>query len=636
MATKKVNIDIIAKDKSKQALKNVQGNLDKVKSSAGKLKAALAAIGGALVVREVLRVTAEFEDLRDSLKSVTGSAEAGGKAFDFISEFATRTQFTVQDLARSFITLKASGIEPTEKLLRVFTDTAAVTTDQLGVLDAMTRVFSRGVQGGLGLEELNQIADRGIPVFRILEKQLGITRLEISKFGQTTEGARKILKALEKGLGEEFAGATEEKLDNLSVSFSNFGIALDNLKDAFGQEVSPEVTRFTNNLAAVIQFVEPLISLLGKLTNFLLSGVNFAFEVVGKTVAFVVKKFGDFLRFLGIIDGETKKNIESMEDFNEVLNETQEQIKKTIEIKDAPIFDIFTETKKSIDANQKNIEKLKDQFKSEIELLEEKQEKELALVEDQRAKLKGLAELRILEGSDRELEMQMLEKHLKELNDLEMKIKVKGLNERLDILKQHLDEEARIRADRLNKNIEAIKNRNFNMFELEKLNERERMDLMKASGRELLGELSKTNKKAFQINKALSIADAVVNTARGVTRALAMGPFGIPIAGLIAALGAAQIATIASQKYQGRRLGGRMNQGQPYMVGEAGPEMVVPDRASNVVPNSQLGGGQPVTVNFNINTVDARGFNELLVNSRGVIVNMINSAVNEKGKAALI
>ena len=171
MATKKVNIDIIARDKSKQALKGVQGNLDRVKSSAGKLKAALVAIGGALVVREVLRVTAEFEDLRDSLKSVTGSAEARKQAIDFISDFATRTQFSVQDLSRSFITLKASGIEPTEKLLRVFTDTAAVTTDQLGVLEAMTRVFSRGVQGGLGLEELNQIADRGIPVFRILEEQ---------------------------------------------------------------------------------------------------------------------------------------------------------------------------------------------------------------------------------------------------------------------------------------------------------------------------------------------------------------------------------------------------------------------------------------------------------------------------------
>ena len=41
-------------------------------------------------------------------------------------------------------------------------------------------------------------------------------------------------------------------------------------------------------------------------------------------------------------------------------------------------------------------------------------------------------------------------------------------------------------------------------------------------------------------------------------------------------------------------------------------------------------------VNFNINTVSAKGFNELLNNSRGMIVNMINSAVNEKGRTNLI
>ena len=635
MATKKVNIDIIAKDKSKQALKNVQGNLDKVKSSAGKLKAALVAIGGALVVREVLRVTAEFEDLRDSLKSVTGSAEGGAKAFEFISDFATRTQFSVQDLSRSFITLKASGIEPTEKLLRVFTDTAAVTTDQLGVLDAMTRVFSRGVQGGLGLEELNQIADRGIPVFRILEKQLGITRLEISKFGQTTEGARKILKALEKGLGEEFAGATEEKLDNLSVSFSNFGIALDNLKDAFGQEVSPEVTRFTNNLAAVITFIEPLISGLGTLTSFLLSGVNFAFEAVGKSVVFVVDKFDAFLRFLGIVDEEVKKNVESMEDLKKAVDEAGKSLDEIV-LKDKPIFDIFKETQKSIDANQKNIDKLEDQFKSETKLLREKQEKELALIEDQRQKLKGLTELKILEGSDKDLEMQRLEEHLNKLNLLEKKILLQGISENIRILKEAEDEKQRIRQQAYDKNLQAIKDRNFSELELEKLTKDQIKDLQNASGRELLGELAKHNKTMFQINKALAIKDAVVNTARGITKALALGPFGIPLAAIIGGLGAAQIATIASTKYQGRRLGGRMNQGQPYMVGEGGPEMVVPDRASNVIPNNKLGGGPPVTVNFNINTVDARGFNELLVNSRGVIVNMINSAVNEKGKAALI
>ena len=38
MATKKVNIDIVAKDKSKQALKSVRGNLDSVKKSVFNLK----------------------------------------------------------------------------------------------------------------------------------------------------------------------------------------------------------------------------------------------------------------------------------------------------------------------------------------------------------------------------------------------------------------------------------------------------------------------------------------------------------------------------------------------------------------------------------------------------------------------
>ena len=636
MANKKVNIDIIAKDKSKQALKGVQSNLDRVKSSAGKLKAALVAIGGALVVREVLRVTAEFEDLRDSLKSVTGSAEAGKQAFDFISDFATRTQFSVQDLSRSFITLKASGIEPTEKLLRVFTDTAAVTTDQLGVLEAMTRVFSRGVQGGLGLEELNQIADRGIPVFRILEEQLGITRLEISKFGQTTDGARKILEALEKGLGETFAGATEEKLDNLSVSFSNFGIALDNLKDAFGQEVSPEVTRFTNNLAATITFIEPVIELLGKLTKFLIQGVNIAFELVGKSVAFVVKKFSDFLRFLGVIDAETKKNIEAIDNMTDSMNNLGKETEKVIELTDQPIFDLTKQMQDSVKANNKMIENIKNRQKTELQLIQDRMDKELEMVDEQRHLLETLANDRILAGSDADLEKRILAKQLKELNDLEIKIRLEGINERLELVKQAAEEENRIRQQAYDKNLQAIKDKNFNELELEKLTKGQIKDLTKATGRELLGELAKSNKTAFQLNKALAIADAAVNTARGVTRALALGPFGIPLAGLIAGLGAVQIATIASQKYQGRRLGGRMNQNQPYMVGEAGPELVVPDRPSNVVPNSQLSGGQGVTVNFNISTVDARGFNELLVNSRGTIVNMINNAVNEKGKVAII
>ena len=42
MATKKVNIDIIAKDKSANALKTVRGSLDRLKSSVIKVRNALA------------------------------------------------------------------------------------------------------------------------------------------------------------------------------------------------------------------------------------------------------------------------------------------------------------------------------------------------------------------------------------------------------------------------------------------------------------------------------------------------------------------------------------------------------------------------------------------------------------------
>jgi hypothetical protein len=49
-----------------------------------------------------------------------------------------------------------------------------------------------------------------------------------------------------------------------------------------------------------------------------------------------------------------------------------------------------------------------------------------------------------------------------------------------------------------------------------------------------------------------------------------------------------------------RAMGGPVSGGRPYMVGERGPELVVPSRNGHVMPNNQLGGGT-VVVNQNIN-----------------------------------
>jgi len=83
--------------------------------------------------------------------------------------------------------------------------------------------------------------------------------------------------------------------------------------------------------------------------------------------------------------------------------------------------------------------------------------------------------------------------------------------------------------------------------------------------------------------------------------------------------------------------GGSVQKGQPYMVGERGAELFVPNQSGQIQQSARGGsGGGSTTVNFNINTVDARGFNELLTQSRGTITQLINQAVNERGAKSII
>ena len=86
----------------------------------------------------------------------------------------------------------------------------------------------------------------------------------------------------------------------------------------------------------------------------------------------------------------------------------------------------------------------------------------------------------------------------------------------------------------------------------------------------------------------------------------------------------------------GKASGGAVSKGQPYMVGEQGAELFVPNQSGQIQQSARGGNGGATTVNFNINAVDASGFEELLVRSRGTITQLINNAVNERGSKNLI
>jgi SLT domain-containing protein len=109
-------------------------------------------------------------------------------------------------------------------------------------------------------------------------------------------------------------------------------------------------------------------------------------------------------------------------------------------------------------------------------------------------------------------------------------------------------------------------------------------------------------------------------------------PFGAIAAAATIAMGMAQVATIRSQQYSGRQLGGPVMGGQSYVVGENGPEIFTPNSTGSITPNGKLGDTPPTQVVFNINANDTRGFDELLSARRGLITQIIRDAQSERGQ----
>ena len=81
--------------------------------------------------------------------------------------------------------------------------------------------------------------------------------------------------------------------------------------------------------------------------------------------------------------------------------------------------------------------------------------------------------------------------------------------------------------------------------------------------------------------------------------------------------------------------GGIAKGNKPYMVGERGPEMFIPNTTGQVVSNEQLGSGGETIVNFNINSIDTQTGMEFLIKNKPQIIGMISQAHNQRGRQGI-
>ena len=113
-----------------------------------------------------------------------------------------------------------------------------------------------------------------------------------------------------------------------------------------------------------------------------------------------------------------------------------------------------------------------------------------------------------------------------------------------------------------------------------------------------LQSLGQHSKAAFAAWKAMAIAQTIIDTYTSAVasyKSLAGIPYvgpalGFTAAAIAVAAGMARVAAIRSTQYQGRAKGGVMTANQPYLVGEEGAEMVIPNQSSMVVPAGRTAG----------------------------------------------
>ena len=199
-----------------------------------------------------IKSAADLETLETSFVSLTGGAEQAAGMMKQLNEFTAKTPFQIEAVAKSARQLIASGtgIDQVNDQLRFLGDIAATT----GVsIDEIAAIFAKvNAKGKVELENLNQLAERGIPIFEALSEATG---LPADKLGAGAVSVREFNRVL-KGFSDEggFAAGAMERLSQTATG--KFSTAMDNLKLAgasLAENILPKVSEMLDKITSLAQ-----------------------------------------------------------------------------------------------------------------------------------------------------------------------------------------------------------------------------------------------------------------------------------------------------------------------------------------------------------------------------------------------
>jgi len=192
---KQVKIDIVARDKTKQAINKSKKGLDGLKKSVLSLKSAFIGLGAGLVLKSFVDVGKEVESLQVRFKFLFGSAKEGAKAFDTLIKFAGRVPFSLEEISEASGNLAVVSKDAIElgKNLKIVGNVAAVTgLDFRTTAEQIQRSFAGGFSAADIFRERGVRALLGFQAGATISTEETIKRFEEvfgenGRFGRATE-----------------------------------------------------------------------------------------------------------------------------------------------------------------------------------------------------------------------------------------------------------------------------------------------------------------------------------------------------------------------------------------------------------------------------------------------------------------
>jgi len=245
------------------AMEQATGRSERALSSLGSVAkiagSALAGISVASLAKDILKTNMEFESLRTSLETVTGSAKNAKIAFEGIQQFAAKTPYSVKEVTDAFIKMKALGLSPSEKALTSYGNTASAMGKSLkqmveAVADAATGEFERLKEFGIKASKQGddiKFTFKGVET-KVKDSSTAITAY-LQKLGDT-----------------DFAGGMERQGQTMKGTLSSLSDAWDNfidhiLNDKSGGAISRWIVNATGALGKFDVWLNGATTSIGKL-----------------------------------------------------------------------------------------------------------------------------------------------------------------------------------------------------------------------------------------------------------------------------------------------------------------------------------------------------------------------------------